>query len=148
MFHFDRGLVVETWPERKNRPSHRVQFSRHFSVQEFLTSDHLATTTMDDLRYHHIRLEPAYMIIPQACLGVLLLRLDNNVDGDGQTIESYPLARHADQRFGGQWSLRTCYYMLPMVSTHSLTRINYIFNRGSGYRSAYWYPSTCPTFFS
>ena len=55
---------------------------------------------MDDLRYHYIRLEPAYTIIPQACLGVLLLlRLDNNMDG--QIIESYPLARHAGQRFGG-----------------------------------------------
>jgi ankyrin repeat protein len=76
--------------------SRRVQFS-HFSVKEFLTSDRLAASTMDDLRYHHICLESAHTIIAQACLGVLL-RLHNNMDS--RTIESYPLARYAGKHFG------------------------------------------------
>jgi ankyrin repeat protein len=80
----------------EGRDSRRVQFS-HFSVKEFLTSDRLATSTMDDLRYHHIRLESAHTIMAQACLAVLL-RLDNNMDR--QTIESYPLARYAGKHFG------------------------------------------------
>jgi ankyrin repeat protein len=77
-------------------PSRRVQFS-HFSVKEFLTSDRLAASTMDDLCYHHIRLELAHTIMAQACLGVLL-RLDNNMDKE--TIDSYPLARYASEHFG------------------------------------------------
>ncbi|KAH9055788.1 ankyrin repeat-containing domain protein [Lactarius deliciosus] len=47
-----------------------VQFS-HFSVKEYLTSDRLATTGGDVSRYY-IDLEPAHLILAQACLGVLL----------------------------------------------------------------------------
>ena len=73
-----------------------VQFS-HFSVKEFLTSDRLATSVMDALRCHHIRLEPAHTIMAQACLGVLL-QLDK--DMDIPTIWSHPLAEYAGERFG------------------------------------------------
>jgi ankyrin repeat protein len=79
-----------------DRSSRRVQFS-HFSVKEFLTSDRLAASTMDYLRYHHIRLEPAHTIMAQACLGVLL-RLDNNMES--WTIKSYPLDEYASKHFG------------------------------------------------
>src|SRR6267142_1510349 len=73
-----------------------VQFS-HFSVKEFLTSDRLSASTMDGLRYHHIRLETAHTIMAQACLGVLL-RLDKSMDK--QTIRSFPLADYAGNYFG------------------------------------------------
>ncbi len=82
--------VVEDWHSR------RVQFS-HFSVKEFLTSDRLAASTMDDLCYHHIRLDSAHTIMAQACLGVLL-RLNDNIEE--KTIESYPLARYVSEHFG------------------------------------------------
>ena len=73
----------------------RVQFS-HFSVKEFLTSDRLATSAVDVLRGHHIRLEPAHTIMAQACLSVLL-RLDDHMDK--KTIWSYPLAKYAGKCF-------------------------------------------------
>lgn len=73
-----------------------VQFS-HFSVKEFLTSDRLASSSADALRYHHFRFEPAHTIMAQACLGVLL-RLDKTMDK--QTINMYPLARYASRHFG------------------------------------------------
>ncbi len=47
-----------------------VQFS-HFSVKEYLTSPHLAQSHEDSSQFH-IRLEPAHMILAQACLGTLL----------------------------------------------------------------------------
>ena len=75
--------------------SRRVQFS-HFSVKEFLTSDRLATSTVDLLRGHHIRLEPANTIMAKACLGVLL-RLGDHMDKE--TIWSYPLAKYAGECF-------------------------------------------------
>ena len=76
--------------------SRHVQFS-HFSVKEFLTSDRLATSIVDTLRYHHIHLESAHTIMAQACLSVLL-RMDSSMDKE--TIEGYPLARYAGQHFG------------------------------------------------
>jgi hypothetical protein len=75
--------------------SRRVQFS-HFSVKEFLTSDRLAASTVDVLRHHYIRLEPAHTSMAQACLSVLL-RLDDHMDKE--TILSYPLAVYAGKCF-------------------------------------------------
>jgi len=73
-----------------------VQFS-HFSVKEFLTSDRLATSTIDASHYHHILLEPSHTIMAQACLSVLL-RLDSNVNKD--SLEDFPLAWYASRYFG------------------------------------------------
>jgi len=73
-----------------------VQFS-HFSVKEFLTSDRLATSTVDASHYHHILPEPSHMIMAQACLSVLL-RLDSHINED--SLKDFPLARYASQRFG------------------------------------------------
>jgi len=73
-----------------------VQFS-HFSVKEFLTSDRLATSTVEASHYHHILLEPSHTIMAQACLSVLL-RLDSNINEDG--LKYFPLARYASQHFG------------------------------------------------
>jgi ankyrin repeat protein len=73
-----------------------VQFS-HFSVKEFLTSDRLGTSKMDASCYHHISLEPAHMIMAQACLSVLL-RSDPPIDA--ANIKDFPLAEYAGEHFG------------------------------------------------
>ena len=73
-----------------------VQFS-HFSVKEFLTSDRLATSTIDASHYHHILLEPSHTIMAQACLSVLL-RLDSHINKD--SLKDLPLVRYASQHFG------------------------------------------------
>ena len=80
----------------RDRDSRVVQFS-HFSVKEFLTSDRLATSTIDASHYHHILLEPSHTIMAQACLSVLL-RLDSHIDED--SLEEFPLARYASEYFG------------------------------------------------
>ena len=67
-----------------------VQFS-HFSVQEFLMSNRLASGL---LSHFHISLEPAHTIVAQACLSVLL-QLDNHIDQ--RSITKYHLAHYAAQ---------------------------------------------------
>ena len=67
-----------------------VQFS-HLSVKEFLTSDHLATST-ESLRTYQILPEHAHTIFAQACLG-LLLHLDDH--DDNESIKESPLAEYA-----------------------------------------------------
>ena len=76
-----------------------VQFS-HFSVKEFLTSNRLAASKIDASRYHHIPLEPAHMVMAQACLGVLL-RLDPlDPHIDRARSGDFPLAGYAGEHFG------------------------------------------------
>ena len=55
-----------------------VQFS-HFSVKEFLTSDRLATSSLD---ISHLRIlpEPAHTVVAKACLAILLRSEDANAD--------------------------------------------------------------------
>ncbi|KAH9165412.1 hypothetical protein EDB89DRAFT_2076826 [Lactarius sanguifluus] len=74
-----------------NGHSRVVQFS-HFSVKEFLTSNRLATSSLEEVSRFHIRLESAHTILAQASLGVLL-RLDEQVNRD--SITGFPLARYA-----------------------------------------------------
>ena len=66
-----------------------VQFS-HFSVKEFLTSERLATSSID---ISHLRVlpEPAHTLVAKACLGILLLSEDAEVNIE----ERYPLFRYA-----------------------------------------------------
>ena len=73
----------------------RVQFS-HFSVKEFLTSDRIATSELNSLRYHHIQLESAHAVMARVCLGVLF-RLDDSMDKE--TIQSYPLGKYVGKYF-------------------------------------------------
>ena len=80
----------------EDRGSRLIQFS-HFSVKEFLTSDRLAASMIDGLRYHHIHLEAAHTITAQACLGVLL-NLDDNMGATA--IRNHPLAKYAGFYFG------------------------------------------------
>ena len=77
-----------------------VQFS-HFSVKEFLTSSRLAAASGEVSNYH-IDLEPAHVILGQACLGVLLQVQD---DFEGCAPEDHPAqyaAKHwtAHAQFG------------------------------------------------
>ena len=76
--------------------SRLVQFS-HFSVKEFLTSDRLASSTLDSSHYHHILLEPSHTIMAQACLSVLL-RVDSHINK--ANLKGFPLARYASQHLG------------------------------------------------
>jgi hypothetical protein len=71
-----------------------VQFS-HFSVKEFLTSPRLATAS-GEVSTYHINLEPAHMILAQACLGVLL-QVQEEVKGC--TPDDHPLAQYAAEHW-------------------------------------------------
>ncbi|OCH94796.1 hypothetical protein OBBRIDRAFT_746651, partial [Obba rivulosa] len=55
-----------------------VQFA-HFSVQEYLKSDRLASEPNDNVARFRILDEPAYTVIAQACLGVLLQTHNDSV---------------------------------------------------------------------
>jgi hypothetical protein len=68
-----------------------VQFS-HFSVKEFLTSARLSTSSGDLLRYH-ISLEPAHMILAQACMSTFL-GWNGRVEQNGARNNS-PLSKYA-----------------------------------------------------
>ena len=79
----------------KSHRSRVVQFS-HFSVKEYLTSDRLATSSRNMSRYH-IDLQPAHIILAQACLSVLL-RSDDPVEKGG-VGNSSPLAQYAAEHW-------------------------------------------------
>ncbi|KAI9434802.1 hypothetical protein H4582DRAFT_2130885 [Lactarius indigo] len=70
-----------------------VQFS-HFSVQEFMISDRLATSSAD-ISCFHILPEPAHTVIVKACLGVLL---QHRVD-DAKVRHDSPLAPYAAEHW-------------------------------------------------
>ncbi|KAN0133847.1 hypothetical protein V8E53_008342 [Lactarius tabidus] len=67
-----------------------VQFA-HFSVQEFLTSDRLATGS-EDLSPYHVVPHLAHSILARSSLSVLL-QLDDRIDKD--SIRNFPLADYA-----------------------------------------------------
>src|SRR6266702_1196685 len=79
-----------------------IQFS-HFSVKEYLTSDRLATAS-GDVSPYHIVLEPAHLILAQACFGVLL-NLDNHVNkecnesGGKHSDKDIPLVKYAAEHW-------------------------------------------------
>lgn len=74
-----------------------VQFS-HFSVKEFLTSTRLATATSSGgVSRYHIALEPAHIILAQACMSVLL-RLDSRVV-ERDVKHNSPLASYAAEHW-------------------------------------------------
>jgi ankyrin repeat protein len=70
-----------------------VQFS-HFSVKEFLTSEHLST--LQGVAHYRILLESAHTIMAQACLAVLL-RLDYRTDR--KSIKKFHLADYTITHF-------------------------------------------------
>jgi len=71
-----------------------VQFS-HFSVEEFLMSDRLASQ-LGDLTRYHILPGPAHTIFAQACLG-FLLHLGDHVDEE--SVNDFPLAKYAAEHW-------------------------------------------------
>ena len=72
-----------------------VEFS-HFSVKEFLTSYRLASSSGDISRYH-IDLEPAHIILAQACMSVLLWSDDRVEEGGIGNIS--PLVGYAAEHW-------------------------------------------------
>jgi ankyrin repeat protein len=73
-----------------NRGSRVVQFS-HFSVKEFLISNHLASST-EQLTPYHTLPGPAHTILAQVCLGLLLHSDDSD---DNASVKDSPLAEYA-----------------------------------------------------
>ena len=73
-----------------NRGSRVVQFS-HFSVKEFLTSNHLASSIEQLIPYHTLP-RPAHTMLAQVCLGLLLHSDDS---GDNRCVKDSPLAEYA-----------------------------------------------------
>ena len=72
----------------------RVVHFSHFSVKEYMTSARLATSNRDVSRYH-VALNPAHIILGQACVSVLLQLGDNDSPGD---VDNHgPLAIYAAQ---------------------------------------------------
>jgi hypothetical protein len=79
-----------------------IQFS-HFSVKEYLTSDRLQMSNVENINQYYVPLEPAHVILAQACVTVLL-QMDK--EQDEESFRALPLgsyaidhwARHA--RFG------------------------------------------------
>jgi ankyrin repeat protein len=83
-----------------------IQFS-HFSVKEYLTSERLSTSS-GDITGYHIALEPAHLILAQACLGALLnvdtcVNKEYNESGDEAgslySDEVMPLCEYAAQHW-------------------------------------------------
>jgi hypothetical protein len=67
-----------------------VQFS-HFSVKEFLTSDRLRFSSRDgNIFQYHISLEPAHVILAQACMAILLQQ---------DKVATFPLASYAAEHW-------------------------------------------------
>jgi ankyrin repeat protein len=75
--------------------SKTVRFS-HFSVNEFLTSDHIRTSKVGDICNFHIPIDTAHTILARACLTVLL-QFDENMDK--KRLASFPLAFYAAQNW-------------------------------------------------
>ena len=79
----------------RSSESRVVQFS-HFSVKEFLTSPRLATSN-GGVSHFRIVLEPAHIILAQACMSVLL-RSDNSVE-QIDVRNSSPLDKYAAEHW-------------------------------------------------
>ena len=73
-----------------NRGLRVVQFS-HFSVKEFLTSNHLASCTEQPTPYHIIPIL-AHTMLAQVCLGLLL---HSDEGDDNKSVKNSPLAEYA-----------------------------------------------------
>jgi hypothetical protein len=74
--------------------SNVVQFS-HFSVKEFLTSDRIRTSEVENIHRFYTPLSAAHTILAKGCLAVLL-RLDDDSDP-----KAFPLASYAAQHWVG-----------------------------------------------
>ena len=91
-----------------------VQFS-HFSVKEFLTSDRLQTTHVENVRQYYVPLEPAHTLLAQACLTVLL-QLDENVDKT--RLETFSLAFYAAEHLVDHARFQNVEYQIEDAMEH------------------------------
>ena len=103
-----------------------VQFS-HFSVKEFLTSPRLATPSRD-VSLFHIALEPAHMIMAQACLSVLL-RSDDRLD-QTSVEKASPLCGYAARHW-------VTHAQFGRVSLHLRTAMEFLFDLDKPYFAAW-----------
>ena len=104
-----------------------VEFS-HFSVKEFLTSYRFASSSGDISRYH-IDLEPAHIILAQACMSVLL-RWDDLVE-EGGIGNISPLVGYAAEH----WVVHA---QFGRVSSSSLRKaMEYFFDPNKPYFAAW-----------
>jgi hypothetical protein len=110
----------------KSGASRVVQFS-HFSVKEYLTSTRLATSSGDVLRYH-IALEPAHMILAQACMSALL-RSDDRVEENG-VENSSQLSEYAAEHWVAHAKYET-------VSSSLRKAMEYLFDPDKQYFAAW-----------
>ena len=72
-----------------------IQFS-HFSVKELLTSTRFADTYNTISRHYHVSMTPAYTLVAQVCLCVLL-HLDKSLTRDD--LSEFPLAYYAAEHW-------------------------------------------------
>ena len=80
-----------------------VQFS-HFSVKEFLTSDRLATSSLDS-SHLHIFPESAHIVLAKACLAILLQSTDGDPDPHDSPLFEYATMFWGDHvRFEKVWT--------------------------------------------
>ena len=112
----------------KTEDSRVVQFS-HFSVKEYLTSERLATSSGNVLRYH-IDLEPAHTILAQACLSVLLQPDDGVKDSQNVAGKSSPLAGYAAHHW-------VTHVQFERVSSFVRKAMEYLFNPDMPYFAAW-----------
>ena len=103
-----------------------IQFS-HFSVKEYLTSERLATSSGEASRYH-IDLEPAHVILVQACMGVLL-QPDDDVE-ENAIEKTSPLAEYAARHW-------TTHAQFERVSSSLRNAMEYLFDLDNPYFAAW-----------
>jgi ankyrin repeat protein len=116
----------------KSENSRVIQFS-HFSVKEYLTSERLSTASGDVAQYH-ISLEPAHLILAQACLGVLLSTGTIDKEGDEgsdesaskNSVDSMPLRKYAAEH----WTSHT---QVGNVSSHLKDTMKTLFDPNKPY---------------
>ena len=128
------GLIVVVPDEDR----HVVQFS-HFSVKEFLTSDRLATSSLD-ISHLHIIPESAHIVVAKACLGILLQSTDGDPDPHDSPLFGYATwswVNHA--RFKKVWThvedgIRR---MFDPAKPHLRPWLQYSFIQGSQFFQGY-----------
>jgi hypothetical protein len=86
------SLIVVVPESDHDYSRHIVQFS-HFSVKEFLTSDRLATSSLD-IPHLHILPEPAHTVVAKACLGILFRSEDVDTNLEKRSPLTYYAAEH------------------------------------------------------
>src|SRR6266851_9926467 len=100
-----------------------VQFS-HFSVKEYLTSSRMLEGRVP--RYH-IPLEPAHVVVTEACVSVLL-HLDNDITRE--RLKEFPLVMYAAE----YW---VSHAKFGDVLSHAEDMIKRLFNPGNPHFSAW-----------